>query len=111
MNNPWLMLTVSMITDVVATLLLKQVQGLKTPLTLLGAFTGYVASWIFFAFSIRAIPVGPAFAVWSAGGMILIVLLAILFYREVPDLPAIAGMSLIILGVALISMFSKMEVH
>ena len=111
MNLYWIYLSLSIITDVVATLCLKQVQGFKTPVLLAMVVFNYLVSYILFALSIRGLQLGTAFAVWSAVGMILIVLASMVVYHEKPDLPAVIGMTLIIVGVTIISTLSKMDVH
>jgi small multidrug resistance pump len=39
------------------------------------------------------------------------VLVAVILYRQVPDLPALIGMGLIVVGVAVINVFSKTAGH
>jgi len=45
------------------------------------------------------------------GGIVLISLLGALIYKQIPDLPAIIGLSLIIIGVSVINLFSKTTTH
>ena len=59
----------------------------------------------------KTIPVGIVYAVWSGAGIVLITLVAVLLYRQVPDVPAVIGLGLIIAGVAVLNMFSKMQAH
>lgn len=111
MKSGWLALIISMLLDVLACLLAKQLDGLRRPLLLLLVIASYVVSMVLFAFCMKVLPIGPAFAVWSGLGLALIALSAIPLYSQIPDIAATVGMFLIVTGVVVISLFSKMEVH
>lgn len=57
------------------------------------------------------VPIGIAYAIWSALGIVLITLIGIFVFKQVPDIPAYIGLALIMAGVIVINLFSKMEVH
>ena len=57
------------------------------------------------------LPTGIAYAIWSAVGIVLISLISWFVYGQRLDLPAIAGLGLIIAGVAVINLFSKSVSH
>ena len=61
----------------------------------------------FLALTLRTIPVGIAYAIWSGCGIVLISLVGWVFYRQALDWPAIAGIALILAGVVLINLFSQ----
>jgi small multidrug resistance pump len=68
---------------------------------------GYGAAFYFFSVSLKSVPVGLAYAVWSALGIILVTIAGVFLYKQVPDLPALLGMGFIIAGVIIIQGFSK----
>ena len=72
---------------------------------------GYGAAFYFFSVSLKSVPVGLAYAVWSALGIILVTIAGVFLYKQVPDLPALLGMGLIIVGVIIIQGFSKTAAH
>lgn len=78
-----------------------------------GAITivGYAAAFYFLSLALKTIPVGVAYAIWSGVGIILITLVGIFIFKQIPDLPAIIGLILIILGVIIINVFSKTSAH
>ena len=51
--------------------------------------------------------VGITYAIWSGVGIILVALVGVVMFREIPDTPAIIGMGLIIAGVAVIHTLSN----
>lgn len=67
----------------------------------------YGASFYFLSLSLKYIPVGIAYALWSGVGIVCIALIGFLFYKQRLDLPAVAGIILIIAGVLVINLFSK----
>ncbi len=72
---------------------------------------GYGIAFYCLSLTLKTIPVGIVYAVWSGAGIVLITLVAVVMYRQVPDVPAIIGLGLIVAGVAVLNMFSKMQAH
>ena len=71
----------------------------------------YVGSLYLLSLCLRTVPIGIAYATWSALGIALITISGIFFFKQTPDLPAIIGLVLIAAGVAVLNLFSKMDVH
>lgn len=72
---------------------------------------GYIASFYLLSLSLRSVPIGIAYALWSGIGIVLITLAGIFFFKQQPDLPAILGIALIMAGVLVINLWSHMAVH
>jgi len=107
----WLYLGLAIICEVIATSALKASAGFTRPLpTVILAF-GYGAAFYFLSLTLRSIPVGVAYAVWSGVGVVLISLVAWLLYGQELDLPAMLGIALIVAGVIVLNMFSKTVSH
>jgi small multidrug resistance pump len=68
-------------------------------------------SFYFMTLVLRTIPIGITYAIWSGIGIVMIAVVGFYLYKEVPDIPAIIGMGLIIAGVAVIHLFSKTVSH
>jgi small multidrug resistance pump len=60
---------------------------------------------------LKTIPVGIAYAVWSGLGIVIITVIAAILFRQIPDMPAMVGMSFIIAGVVIINLFSNTVTH
>jgi small multidrug resistance pump len=58
--------------------------------------------------AMKTIPVAITYSIWSAVGISAITILGALKYKEIPDLLAILGLALIIVGVIILAFFSKM---
>jgi len=71
----------------------------------------YVAAFYFLSLTLRVIPVGIAYAIWSALGIVLISAVGLVFFRQKLDLAAVIGLGLIIAGVLVVNLFSKSVSH
>jgi small multidrug resistance pump len=72
---------------------------------------GYGLAFYFFSFSLRAIPVGVAYAIWGGVGIVLVTLIGFFYLKQRLDGPALVGISLIVLGVLVMQLFSKTISH
>lgn len=104
-------LAIAIISEVVATSFLKLSNGFTRPIPSAIVITGYGAAFYFLSFTLRSIPVGVAYAIWSGVGIVLIAAVAWLFQGQKLDAPAIIGMSFIVVGVAVMNLFSKTAGH
>jgi small multidrug resistance pump len=67
---------------------------------------GHAVALFFLALALRTIPVGIAYAVWGGVGMALMVIAGAVLFNEMPDLPAIIGVGLILAGVVIVNTLS-----
>lgn len=104
-------LLLAIVAEVFATSLLKASAEFTKLWPSVAVVAGYCASFYFLTLAMRTIPVGVSYAIWSGLGIVLITGTAALVYKQVPDLPALLGMGLIVAGVIVIQLFSRMTVH
>ncbi|WP_116364790.1 SMR family transporter [Parahaliea mediterranea] len=107
----WLFLGVAIVAEVVATSSLKGSEGFTRFWPSLVVVAGYAISFYFLSLTLRAIPIGIAYAIWSGLGIVLISLAGWLLFGQKIDAASALGMALIILGVLVINLFSRMSVH
>ena len=107
----YLYLGVAIIAEVIATTALRASNGFTQLWPSVISIAGYVVAFYFLSLTLRTMPVGIAYAIWSGVGIVLISLAGWLIYRQLLDLPAIIGMGLIMAGVIVINLFSKSTVH
>lgn len=105
--QPWIFLSVAIVCEVIATSALKASEGFSRLWPSLIVATGYMAAFYFLSHSLKTIPVGVAYAIWSGAGVALIALIAWAFFGQVLDIPAIIGLLLIVAGVVVLNLFSK----
>lgn len=109
--NHWVYLITAIVTEVIATSALKASEGFSKPLPSVIVMIGYLVSFYFLSLTLKTIPVGIAYAIWSGVGIVLISAVAWLLYGQKLDLPALIGMGLIMAGVMVINLFSKTAGH
>ncbi|ARO87236.1 QacE family quaternary ammonium compound efflux SMR transporter [Nitrosospira lacus] len=107
----WLFLSVAIVSEVVATSALKASNGFTRLWPSLLVVAGYGIAFFFLSLTLRTIPVGVAYAVWSGAGIVLITLVGWLVFGQSLDTPAIIGLTLIIAGVVVLQAFSKSAIH
>ena len=107
----YLYLGIAILAEVIGTSALKASREFTNLVPSLIVVVGYGAAFYFMTLALRSIPIGITYAVWSGVGIVLIAIVGAFLYKEIPDLPAIIGMGLIISGVAVIHVFSKTVGH
>lgn len=71
----------------------------------------YAISFYLLSLVLKVMPVGIAYAIWSGLGIVLITLIGWVVFKQSLDLPAVIGLSLIIVGVIVVNLFSKTVGH
>lgn len=71
----------------------------------------YAASFYFLSLTLRAMPVGIAYAIWSGLGIVLIALIGLVWFGQKLDTAALVGLALIVAGVVVINVFSHSVSH
>ncbi len=100
-------LALAILGEVIGTSFLKATEDFTKLWPSLIVVLGYGASFYFLTLSLKVIPVGIAYATWSGIGIVLVTVISIFLYKQVPDWPAIIGMAMIIGGVVIMQLFSK----
>lgn len=107
----WLFLCAAIVAEVTATSALKAAEGFTRLGPSLIVITGYAIAFYFLSLTLRSIPVGVVYAIWSGAGIALIALIGWIFFRQALDIPALTGIGLIIAGVVVLNVFSKSVIH
>ncbi|QLI81567.1 multidrug efflux SMR transporter [Chitinibacter fontanus] len=107
----WLYLAIAIIAEVIATSALKATAGFSRLLPSLLVVAGYGTAFYFLSLTLRSIPLGIAYALWSGAGIVLVSMVGWFFYRQQLDWPALLGIALIISGVLVINLFSQSAGH
>jgi small multidrug resistance pump len=106
----WIYLSIAIVSEVIATSALKSSEGFTRLWPTVFVAIGYSSAFYFMSLTLKTIPVGVVYAIWSGVGIALITLVAWLFLGQSLDKAAIIGLLLIVAGVMVLSLFSKMVV-
>ena len=100
-------LALAIIFEVIGTMLLPASQNFTKLLPSVVLVVAYMLSFYFLTFALRDIPIAIVYASWAGLGVFLIALLSYLFFGQSLQWQAIAGLCLIVVGVALVNTFTK----
>jgi len=101
----------AVLSEVIATTSLKFSEGFTKLLPSIIVVVGYGLSFYLLSISLKIMPIGIAYALWSGIGIILTVIAGILIWRESLDWARIVGIIFIIVGILIINLFSKITAN
>lgn len=109
--HPYAYLAIAIACEVVATSALRAADGFTRLLPSAISVIGYGISFYCLSMTLRFLPIGVVYAIWSGLGIVLVSVVAYFLYKQALDWPAILGMGLIIAGVVIMNLFSRATVH
>lgn len=92
-------LGVAIIAEVAATSFLKSSEGMTKLWPTLASVAGYAVAFYFLSITLKAIPTGVAYGIWSGVGIVLVSAVGWLWFKQTLDAPALAGIGMIMAGV------------
>lgn len=107
----WLYLGVAILFETIGTTALQASQQFTRAGPSLVVVISYALSFYLLALTLRFMPVGIVYAIWSGLGICFIALIAYLVFDQRLDLPAVLGMAMIIAGIIVINVFSNTATH
>ena len=107
----YLYLFIAIVGEVIATTYLKSTNNFTEFLPTTYVVIGYGTAFYFMMLAMKTIPIAITYSIWAGIGISAITILGALKYKEIPDILAILGLFLIILGVIILVFFSKMSAN
>ena len=107
----WVYLAIAITAEIIATTALKASDGFSRLYPALITVFGYGLAFYCLALTLKVIPVGIAYAVWSGVGIVAISLIGYVWFKQTLDVAALIGIALIVAGVVVLNVFSKSAVH
>ncbi|BFM06616.1 DMT family transporter [Halioxenophilus aromaticivorans] len=104
-------LAVAIVAEVIATAALKASDQFSKPWPSTLVVVGYGVAFYCLSLTLKTVPIGVAYAIWSGMGIVLIAAVGFLVFGQKPDLATLIGMALIIAGVVVMNVFSKSSGH
>jgi small multidrug resistance pump len=101
----------AVVSEVIATTALKFSEGFSKLIPSLIVVAGYGLSFYLLSLSLKVMPIGMAYALWSGIGIVLTVIIGAILWREQMDWARGIGIALIIGGILIINLFSKVTTH
>ena len=104
-------LLIAIIGEVVGTTYLKSTNNFSELIPSTYVVIGYGTAFYFMMLAMKTIPIAITYSIWAAAGISAITIIGALKYKEIPDLWALLGLCLIIIGVIILVFYSKMSVN
>lgn len=109
--NSYFLLAAAIAAEVVATSSLKASDGFSRLVPSVLVVLGYALSFYLLPQIMKTLPVGIVYAIWCGTGIVLVALVGHFLYHEALDAGACAGIALIVAGVVVLQVCSKMVAH
>jgi len=97
----------AVLSEVIATTSLKFSEGFTKLVPSVVVVLGYGLSFYLLSMTLKVMPIGIAYALWSGIGITLTVILGKIIWNESLDWARVTGIILIIIGILIINLFSK----
>ncbi|PCJ04867.1 MAG: QacE family quaternary ammonium compound efflux SMR transporter [Rhodobacteraceae bacterium] len=107
----YIYLIMAVVAETIATTALQASKEFTRLVPSLIVVAGYALSFYLMALTLRYMPVGIVYAIWSGLGIVLIAAIGYVVFGQKMDLAAVFGMALIVLGIVIIQLFSKSGSH
>lgn len=107
----YLYLFLAIISETIATTAIKASEQFTRLVPSLIVVVFYAISFYLLSIVLKTIQLGITYAIWSSLGIVLVSIFAAILYKQMPDIPAIIGIVLILAGVITINLFSKSVSH
>jgi small multidrug resistance pump len=104
-------LVVAILSEVIATTALKASDSFTKPWPSLVVLIGYGMAFYFLSLCLKTMSIGVVYAIWSGLGIVVLTLIGAIVYKQTLDVAACLGIALIVLGVIILSLFSRSVVH
>ncbi|RYG22672.1 MAG: QacE family quaternary ammonium compound efflux SMR transporter [Burkholderiales bacterium] len=111
MPMPYVFLAIAIVAEVIGTSALKASEGFSKTMPSITTVVAYGVAFYCLSVTLKTIPVGVAYAIWSGVGIALIAIVGWVLFGQKLDAAAIIGMGLIVTGVVVMQVFSKASAH
>ncbi len=107
----WVFLALAIVSEVFGSTMLKLSHGFNKLWPSLGVVAGFGLAFYFLSLALKTMPLGTAYATWAGIGLVLTALVSVLFFGQKVDAMGVVGVGLILAGVVVLNVFSKMSGH
>jgi|TARA_B110000438_G_scaffold267155_1_gene281765 small multidrug resistance pump len=106
----YIFLVLAIAFEVVATSFLKDTNGFTNLYPSLVVIIALCICLFLMSHTMKIIPVGIVYATWAGLGIVAITIIAVIKYNQVPNIPTIVGLFLIVIGVAVVHLMNDIDV-
>ena len=107
----YIFLALAIVLEITGTSFVKDTAGFTRWIPSIICLSTICFSYYLMSHVVSFVPVGITYATWSGLGIIALTLIGIYKYNQVPNIPTIIGLVLIIVGVVVVSTMNDIEVR
>jgi small multidrug resistance pump len=111
MAKTYIILLLAVIAETIATTALQLSHQFTRLIPSLVVLIGYAISFYLLSMTLRVLPIGITYAIWSGRGIVLVAIIGYFWLQQKLDLPAVIGIGMILAGIVVINLFSKTAGH
>lgn len=111
MPKTYLILLLAVAAETIGTSALQASQQFSKLLPSVLVVIAYATSFWLLSLTLKTLPVGVVYALWSGLGIVLIAIIGYLVFGQKLDWPAVPGIAMILAGILVINLFSKTAGH
>lgn len=108
---PMLALSIAIICEVIATSYIPKTEQFTKMMPSTVVLIGYGIAFFLLSVTVKTMPVGVVYAIWSGAGIVLVATVGYFVYGQRLDLPALVGIGFILTGVMIVNLLSKTVGH
>ncbi|MBO9445027.1 SMR family transporter [Ruegeria sp. R14_0] len=111
MPKAYLILLLAVIAETIGTTALQASQQFTRFWPSVLVVVGYGVAFYLLGLTLKYMPVGIVYAIWSGLGIVLIAIIGFIVFGQRLDWPAVIGLAMILTGILIIHLFSKTAGH
>lgn len=108
---PMLALSIAIVCEVIATSYIPRTEQFTKMMPSTVVLIGYGIAFFLLSVTVKTMPVGVVYAIWSGAGIVLVATVGYFIYGQRLDLPALVGIGFILTGVMIVNLLSKTVGH
>ncbi|TNC08301.1 QacE family quaternary ammonium compound efflux SMR transporter [Vibrio diabolicus] len=108
---PMLALSIAIVCEVIATSYIPKTEQFTKMMPSTVVLIGYGIAFFLLSVTVKTMPVGVVYAIWSGAGIVLVATVGYFIYGQRLDLPALVGIGFILTGVMIVNLLSKTVGH
>ncbi|MEF1309176.1 multidrug efflux SMR transporter [Vibrio mytili] len=104
---PLLALSIAIVCEVIATSYIPKTEQFTKLMPSTIVLIGYGIAFFLLSVTVKTMPVGVVYAIWSGAGIVLVATVGYFLYGQKLDLAAFIGIGFILTGVMIVNLLSK----
>ncbi|GEA20292.1 QacE family quaternary ammonium compound efflux SMR transporter [Vibrio harveyi] len=108
---PLVALSIAIVCEVIATSSIPKTEQFTKLMPSTVVIIGYGIAFFLLSVTVKSMPVGLVYAIWSGAGIVLVAAVGYFLYGQKLDLAAIVGIGFILTGVVIVNLLSKTVGH